>query len=80
MIRSVQVGCFSFQKVLLPEKRPLFLFTRKLGPDLARSHLTRRSSSAVYLQTLSDYGYRSLAIAQRFVDLSAQPQPMQQYG
>jgi hypothetical protein len=42
-------------------------------------HLTRRSSSAVRLQTLSDCEHCSLTIAQRFVDLSAQPQPMQQY-
>src|ERR1700730_14751466 len=72
---------FSFQKVLLPENRPLFPpFGESRAPGLSRSHL----DSAVELgcpdrHSLSHRPHRFLAVAQWLVHLSAYPQPMQQY-
>jgi hypothetical protein len=72
---------FSFQKVLLPENRPLFPpFRGSRAPGLSRSHL----DSAVEFgsserHSLGHFPHRFLTIAQWFVHLSAYPQPMQQY-
>ena len=78
--RSVPVGCSRFSRccnLRIVLDSPL---TREVGPGLGRSHL----NSAVELgcshelYSLSCCADLLLAIAQRFVDLSTHPQPMQQ--
>src|ERR1700686_5111535 len=70
---------FSFQQVLLPENRPenrpwLSSLRLKVGPGLGRSHL----NSAVPLDdsnpALGHLAYRSVVVAQGFIDLTAHPQ------
>jgi hypothetical protein len=68
---------FSFQQVLQPENRPLFHNSEE-GPGLGRSHLNSavRQSGIVLLR----YGIdRSWVVAQRFIDLTVDPQFVKQH-
>jgi len=77
---------YSFQQVLLPEKRPRSPFAGELGPGLGRSHL----NSAVELDCeillltqrprLRDSAHDLAMVSQWFVHFSADPQPVKQYG
>src|SRR5215469_16846302 len=82
---SVQVGCSRFLRCCYLGSVLDFLLTREVGQGPSRSHLNSVELSCS-VQTLSlcqaslgRYGHRLLTIAQRFVNLSTHPQPMQQY-